>query len=352
MTVKCLVWDLDETLWDGVLEEDRDVTVKPDALKLIKRLDERGILQSVASRNDARPAMTKLEQLGLTDYFLHPQFGFGTKSGSIRTIADLLRFDLGTMAFVDDNAVERAEVTWTLPPVRCYRHDQVAELADLPEFTPPAITEESARRRTAYLEASRREASRSDFTGTDIEFVRGLDVLMRITEARPADLARVSELTARTTQMNATGTAYSEDDLRAMAETGSTALLVAEVTDRFGTYGKAGFLVLDRAPGLWRLRMMATSCRVVPLGAGAALLGWLSDSARAAGAHIVGDFRRTERNRLMEIAYRFAGFTDDLPTLDCTCLERLPGDTGDAVFHLVPRLSETASGIAIEGPLL
>ncbi|RSN45150.1 hypothetical protein DMC64_20120 [Amycolatopsis sp. WAC 04197] len=80
--------------------------------------------------------------------------------------------------------------------------------------------------------------------------------------------------------------------------------------------------------------MMATSCRVdwlVP----AALLG-LSDSARAAGAHIVGDFRRTERNRLMEIAYRFAGFTDDLPTLDRACLERSPGDAGDAVFHLVP----------------
>ncbi|OXM58513.1 hypothetical protein CFP71_02945 [Amycolatopsis thailandensis] len=348
MIVKCLVWDLDDTLWDGVLAESDEVVLKPAAIELLTCLDRRGILHSVASRNDRDIASAKLEALGIADYFLFPQFGWGPKSGSVRTVAEHLRFDLAAMAFVDDNPVELAEVSRKLPSVRCYRHDEIAALAGLPEFTPAVITEESARRRGSYLAASRRETSRTEFDGTDADFVRDLDVVMKIAVAEPADLDRVAELTARTTQMNATGVVHTHEDLRAILADGSADILIAEVTDRFGAYGKAGVVVVTRRPGVWHLRLVATSCRLVPIGAGAALLNWLSGAARADGAHLVGDFRRTGRNRLMEIAYRFAGFTDDWPSLTCACHELLPAGAPGTRLHLAPGERTAESGISIE----
>ena len=345
MIVKCLVWDLDNTLWDGVLSEDPDVTLRPAAVELIKQLDERGILHSVASRNDHDLAYAKLEQFGLADYFLFPQIGWGAKSASVRAIADSLQFDIATMTFVDDAPVERAEVSQALPMVRCYRHDQIGELAQLPEFNPPVVTEDSARRRLSYLAASRRSASRAEFTGTDAAFVRSLDVVMTVALAEPSDITRISELTMRSTQMNATGVFYTDDDLHAMLREGTADVLTVDVTDRFGPYGKVGVVILSRLPGTWHLRMIATSCRIVPLGGGAALLNWISAGAHAAGAHLVGDFRRTDRNRMMEIAYRFAGFDDDWSALTCDCADQIPPDAALHRFHRVP------DGRTAEGPI-
>ena len=86
-TVKCVVWDLDNTLWDGVLLEDEHVTLRPGVVATLQELDRRGILHSIASRNDYATAMRKLEQFGLSSYFLYPQINWNPKSASLQTIA-------------------------------------------------------------------------------------------------------------------------------------------------------------------------------------------------------------------------------------------------------------------------
>jgi methoxymalonate biosynthesis protein len=336
MTVKCLVWDLDNTLWDGVLSEDPEVTLNPVAVDLLKRLDQRGVLHSIASRNDHDVASAKLDEFGLADYFLFPQVNWSAKSSSVRAIAESLQFDTAAMAFIDDNPVERHEVAMALPTVRCYDVTQLAALAGLPEFNPPLITEESARRRLSYLAASRRAASRTVYSGTDEAFIRSLDAVMTIALAEPADIPRLAELTARTTQMNATGIHYSDDELQAMIRDHTADVLTVELSDRFGPYGKVGMVILGRLPDVWHLRLLATSCRIVPVGGGAALLNWLLDSAHAARVHLVGDFRRTDRNRMMEIAYRFAGFETGLSDLSCACAQQIPADDSLTRFHRVP----------------
>src|SRR5687768_1383257 len=78
--IKCLVWDLDNTLWTGVLMEDDDVRVRPEVVDTIAALDSRGILQSIASRNDPEVASARLQRFGLLDYFVHPQIGWTAKS--------------------------------------------------------------------------------------------------------------------------------------------------------------------------------------------------------------------------------------------------------------------------------
>ena len=90
-TKKCIVWDLDNTLWDGVYLEG-DVRVRPDARRAIEKLDHRGILHSIASRGDEKLALEVLRRIGLRDFFLVPQINWEPKPKSIITISNQLPF--------------------------------------------------------------------------------------------------------------------------------------------------------------------------------------------------------------------------------------------------------------------
>lgn len=313
--VKCLVWDLDNTLWRGTLLEGDEPLVDPRVRATVLALDERGILQSVASRNDPEPALAALAGLGLAEYLVLPEIGWGTKSGAVRRIADQLAFAHRTIAFIDDQPAERAEVVHRLPDVRCYPAETAATLADLPEFSPAVVTEDARRRRHMYQAGFQRTAERDAFPGPDEDFLRTLELVMRIDRARVQDITRVEELTVRTSQMNATGVHYSHDALLDLVRDNGHEVLVVSMTDRFGPHGAVGIVLLAVGTGVWHVKLLATSCRVVSFGAGTVLLDWLAGEAARAGTHLVADFRRTDRNRMMEIAYRFAGF-DDQP---CAC---------------------------------
>lgn len=345
-TVKCLVWDLDNTLWQGTLLEDEQVSLTTAVREVITTLDSRGILQSVASRNDHDLAWARLEALGVAEYFLLPQIGWGQKSDAVRRIGERLGFAPGTIAFIDDEPAERAEVAFHLPEVRCYSTEQLAELPRLAEFTPPTVTPDSRRRRLMYRAGFERDAERESFPGPDEEFLRSLELRLRIDRADDTELARVEELTLRTSQLNATGVHYSDAVLRGLCADPAHEVLVASMTDRFGPHGAVGVILLAVRSDRWHLKLLATSCRVVAVGAGTVLLNWLIDQAARAGVHLAADFRSTDRNRMMEVAYRFAGFTAE----DCRCLDGLSA-TGDIQrLHLVPSRRERPGAVRVDAP--
>nr|ADE22332.1 GalH [Streptomyces galbus] len=314
-TVKCLVWDLDNTLWNGTLLEGDDVVLAQGIHEVITRLDARGILQSVCSRNDHAVAWARLEALGVADYFVLPQIGWGRKSDAVRRIAEGLNFAPRAVAFIDDQPTERAEVAHSLPDVRCYRAEDAALLPGLPEFSPGTVTVDARQRRSMYQAGFRRTDEQARFTGSHEDFLRSLEMVLRIARATPEELARIEELTQRTSQMNATGVHYPDATLRALLADPGHEVLVTTLTDRFGPHGAVGVVLLEKHPRAWHLRLLATSCRVVAFGVGTILLNWLADQAARAGVHLLADFRATERNRMMEIAYRFAGFGDQ----PCAC---------------------------------
>jgi len=334
-TVKCLVWDLDNTLWQGTLLEDAEVTVPDDIRRTIAELDSRGILQSIASRNDHDHAWERLERLGLAEYFVLPQIGWGRKPDSLRAIADELQFALGTIAFIDDQPTELAEVEHHLPEVRRFLAPRASELTGLPEFSPAAVTVDSRRRRQMYQAKFRRDTARESYQGADDDFLRSLALVMTIDRARDEDISRLEELTLRTSQMNATGVHYSDATLRELIGDPGHEVLVIGLTDRYGPHGAVGVLLLGRHERVWQIKLLATSCRVVSFGAGTVILNWITDQAARAGVHLAADFRATERNRMMEVAYRFGGFTSEA----CECLASV-GATSDAVdvqhLHLLP----------------
>ncbi|TDV47969.1 HAD-IIIC family phosphatase [Actinophytocola oryzae] len=347
-TVKCLVWDLDNTLWQGTLLEDGEVLLPRRIRDTIVALDERGILQSVASKNDPEHAWSRLVALGVAEYFVLPRIGWQPKSASVREIADELGFAHHTIAFVDDQPAERAEVAYHLPDVRCYPAEMLPDLLTLPEFTPDTVTEDSRQRRRMYQAGVRRVAARDEFAGPDEDFLRSLRMRMEIRVASEADLARVAELTQRTSQMNATGVHYSGADLRERLADPDQEVLVTTMADRFGPHGAVGVVLLGRHPGLWHLRLLATSCRVTSFGAGSVILGWLIDQAARAGTHLVADFRRTDRNRVMEIAYRFSGFAEDV----CPCETALADAPDVERLHLVPDRRPEPSTMLLSAPEL
>jgi methoxymalonate biosynthesis protein len=349
VTVKCLVWDLDQTLWPCTLLEGGEPTLTDEIRAVIKGLDARGILQSVASRNDHEQAWPWLEKLGVAEYFVLPQIGWGRKSDAIRQIASQLGFALDAIAFIDDQPTERAEVAYHLPAVRCYPAAQATGLLELAEFQPATVTTDSARRRAMYQAGFRRDAARAEFAGQDEDFLRTLELAMRVERASQDDLARVEELTLRTSQMNATGVHYPGSTLRRLCSDPDHEVLVATLADCFGPHGAIGIILLRRHPGAWHLKLLATSCRVISFGAGSVLLGWLAGEAAAAGVHLVADFRRTERNRVMEVAYRFAGFDGAA----CRCRAALePQAQADGItrLHLAPNPRQAPTTMTLDAP--
>jgi methoxymalonate biosynthesis protein len=347
--IKCLVWDLDNTLWRGTLLEDPDVELFEKLQDVIVTLDSRGILQSVASKNDYDLAWKRLEALGIAEYFVHPRIGWGRKSDSVRDIAEELKFALNTIGFVDDLPSERAEVNFHAPEVRCYTAEQAASLPDLPEFSPEVITVDARRRRQMYQASFSRDAERESFSGPDEEFLRSLDLVMAIKRADEEDLSRVEELTLRTSQMNATGVHYPDEVLRGLLADPDHEVLTVTMSDRFGPHGAVGVMLLEYHPAVWHLKLLATSCRVVSFGAGTVILNWLIDQAARADAHLAADFRVTQRNRMMDIAYRFAGFTDDA----CECLAALGplGGRGDIqCLHLTPSPRSAPTTMQLTSP--
>jgi FkbH-like protein len=307
--VKCVIWDLDNTVWDGVLLEGDRLVLRPGVVETIKALDERGVLNSVASRNDPDVAMARLEAFGLAEYFLHPQIGWNSKSLSIKKVAEALNLGVDAMAFVDDQPFEREEVGFACPEVLCVDAADVAGILDRPEFTPRFITDESKLRREMYRSAIERTAVEETFTGNNEEFLATLGMVFTISEAGEDDLQRAEELTVRTNQLNSTGVTYSYSELAEFAKSPDHLLLTARLEDRYGSYGQIGLALAERGTEVWQLKLLLMSCRVMSRGVGTVLLNHVMRLAQEAGARLEAEFVPTDRNRVMYVTYRFAGFT-------------------------------------------
>lgn len=309
-SVKCLVWDLDNTVWDGILLEDESVTLRPGVEGVIRTLDARGILYSIASRNESAVALARLASFGLDTYFLHPQINWGSKSTSIGVITKALNIGIDTLAFIDDQPFERDEVRFAHPAVRCYDASDVAALPELPEMTPRFITEDSRLRRTMYLADIERQKVEDAHTGSPDEFLASLAMRVTIAPAREEDLKRAEELTVRTNQLNATGYTYAYEELEELRRSPNHDLLIASLEDTYGTYGKIGLALVERCPDAWRIKLLLMSCRVMSRGVGMVLLNHVIRCAWDAGVRLRADFVATDRNRAMYVTYKFAGFRE------------------------------------------
>ena len=309
-SIKCVVWDLDNTVWDGVLLEDPQVTLRPEVVEVIKTLDSRGILNSIASKNDYDVAMAKLRELSIEEYFLYPQISWNSKSSGIEAIAKSINIGIDTLAFVDDQAFEREEVAYAQPSVLCIDVVDLATMLDLPALNPRFITEDSKLRRRMYMSDIARANAEQEFIGPNEAFLASLDLVFTISTAQEDDLQRAEELTVRTNQLNTTGYTYSYEELNQLRQSPNHKLLMASLTDKYGTYGKIGLTLIECGPEIWTVKLLLMSCRVMSRGVGTIIMNHILQMAKAANVRLQAEFVSNNRNRMMYITYKFSGFKE------------------------------------------
>ena len=293
---KCVVWDLDNTLWTGTLMEDgpEKLELRPGIKDVIQELDRRGILMSIASKNDPEQAMAVLKKFGLEEYFLVPQISWNPKGETVKHIAKMLNIGLDSLIFIDDSEFERANVKATCPEVTVVDARTYRSLTERQDCQTP-VTVESKKRRHMYREQELRETAMAKSQGDYFGFLRECEIRLHIRSMTVDTLSRVHELTQRTNQMNFSGNRYERKRLVEILETNYLDAYVLECEDRFGSYGTIGFGVVDKRE--CHLKDLMFSCRVQGKRVEHAFLTYvLKAYRRRTGSDFYVSYRKTPRN--------------------------------------------------------
>jgi FkbH-like protein len=328
---KCLVLDLDNTLWGGVVGDDGPggVHLGPlypgncyvDLQRRAEALRRQGVLLALASKNTEsvvdevfadHPEMV----LG-ADAFVARRIDWEPKDGNIRAMAESLNIGLDSLVFLDDSRFECDLVRMSLPEVTTVHlaGDPAGFsrlLLDEGWFDVLRTTGTDAERTELYRARVRRAEFSTSFTSSG-EYLRGLGLRV---EVRPADrftLPRLVQLGLRTNQFTMTARPHSEARTREMAGSSGHRVLVFEVADRFGREGVVGGVWLAAGEDAWTVENFVMSCRVFARGIEHAVFQHLVDLATAAGAGFLhATFERTGRNGPAERF--FAGLDGGVPT--------------------------------------
>lgn len=314
-----MIWDLDNTLFHGVYLEtpDQRPPADPAATTVLDQLSERGILQAIASRNPAEAASYAAELTGHS--FASVQCGWGAKSAAVDAVLAELGLVPAEAAFVDDDAMERAEVSFRLPDVLVLDPRDLAEVPAWPQFSPPVVTEEGRRRGELYLQRQARQQEAKAFGGSVEEFLRQSGTQVRIARASDQDTARLAELSVRTHQFNSAGVEVSSQGFADLLGRAGQRVITVRLSDKFGDDGLVGACVIETEPpaaappttgaSTWRVPLLMMSCRAIGRGVIDALLTWICLTASGEGAAaVIVPCVINDRNVPLRIALTGAGF--------------------------------------------
>lgn len=311
--VKCVVWDLDNTLWDGTLietDDPRTLKLKAGVRELMEALDQRGIIQSVASKNEHTAAMAVLEQLGIADYFLYSQIHWNPKSGSLEQIAKNLNIGIDSLALIDDSNFERHQVASVWPQVRTYDAVEIGNLLFLPEFDVP-VTAESRNRRSMYrAEEKRNILMQAEYT--DIaDFIRKCNLKLHIfAPETEAEKLRCYELVVRTNQLNMSGIKYSPVEFEDILSRDGYRNFAFSCADDFGEYGIVGFGQYCAEGQTLVFTEFAMSCRVAGKFVESALFAHLLKAENCTAGNFA--VKKTKKNILLRNTLEGIGFRTEL----------------------------------------
>lgn len=329
---KCLVLDLDNTLWGGVIGDDGlDGIVLGEGSALgeahlalqryAKLLKERGIILAVCSKNDLGVAESAFRD--------HPEMALGRsdisafvanwtdKAENLRAIAQQLNIGLDSLVFVDDNPVERARVRESLPMVAVPElpsdaANYVRCIADAGYFEAVSFTDEDRDRAGQYAANAEREALRTASQGIE-SFLRGLDMRMEFGPVAPVDLARATQLINKTNQFNTTTRRYTAEDVVKFASSPENLTLQFRLVDRFGDNGVVSVMVMRPVvggPDVLEIDTWVMSCRVFGRELEFEVMNVAVEFARSRGVgELRADYIPTEKNGIVSDLYGRLGFS-------------------------------------------
>ena len=327
-TRKCVVVDLDNTLWGGIVGEDGPHGIRlgktspgsefREFQQFLLSLTQRGVLLAVISKNNANDALEVIRghesMLLREDVFSAIRINWESKPDNMLSIAQELSLGLDSFVFVDDNEKERALMRQALPQVltpemprdpALYR----STLENLAELHVLTVTAEDRSRTRQYLERRQRESLRVSAQSVD-EYLRSLSISVLTEPASERTLARVHQLFQRTNQFNLTGQRYELGVLASRAADPDWRVVSTRVSDRFGDHGLVCAAVIRARPDEWVIENLVMSCRVIGYGVEDALLARLSRDAHEAGARrLIGLFIPSSKNAPAKDFYSRNAFT-------------------------------------------
>ena len=265
--LKLVIWDLDETIVSGVLEEGDDA-IDPSAKHLMGRLRERGTLQALATRNELIAVQAAVDKFGWSGVFVQTEAELGPKVKMIRRILDGLSVSPLDAAFVDTDPFERDSIAFQVPGISAW---SVADLGSYLDDNQGSATEEGARRSEMYVdERTRRrdETAAGDYSA----FLRSCNIRLNIRPYSAQDAERVKELLARTHRMNL-GALPLDEAFSRLEQAADNTVLIAEAQDRYGDLGRCGVLHLRRHGTVKAIvESLVMSCRTSARGLSLAML--------------------------------------------------------------------------------
>lgn len=329
---KCLVMDLDNTLWGGVLGEDGiagvalggDYPGKAFSLfqELIRELGRQGVMLAVCSKNnmeDVREMWNSHPDAVLKeDSFVALKINWTNKADNIKQLSEELNIGLDSMVFIDDNPTERRVVAMLLPEVT------VPEFPEQPYMLPAfmkyigekyfslyALTKEDLSKTEQYQANLLRANLKVQFTDLK-DYIRDLEITLDIKEANEVTIPRAAQMTQKTNQFNLTSRRYTDADIRSMLLAGYKIYTLA-VRDRFGDSGISGLCILKTAGSTAHIDSFLMSCRVLGKDIEYAFIASLLKRLQADGIiTLTAEFIPSPKNIQVADFYKHAGFKETL----------------------------------------
>jgi FkbH-like protein len=331
---KCLVLDLDNTLWGGVIGDDgvdgialgqNSATGEAHvALQhFILDLRRRGVILAICSKNEDATARIPFrdhpEMVLKEDHIAVFTANWSDKANNLREIAATLNIGTDALVFLDDNPVERNQVRQVLPEVAVPEltedpADYIALLASAGYFEAIGLSDEDIARADFYQSNAERVSLQK--VGNIGEYLVSLQMVATLSPFDSVARVRISQLVNKSNQFNLTTRRYSEADIEAIEQDPTRFTLQVRLADRFGDNGMISVIVFDKAPGAWSCDTWLMSCRVLGRRVEELVLATVAQAAIEAGAtQLLGTYLPTKKNVLVVEHFAKLGFTKvaDLP---------------------------------------
>jgi FkbH-like protein len=329
--MKCLILDLDNTVWGGVIGDDGLDNIQIGGLGIgkaftefqhwVKKLKQRGIIVCICSKNTASVARKPFEKhpdmiLRMKDIVVF-MANWENKADNIRHIQQILNIGFDSMVFLDDNPFERNMVrnsipNITVPDLPKDPAEYLEYLYTLNLFETASYSSEDVIRTEQYQRESERATAQESFTNED-DFLRGLNM---VSDVRPFDsfsIPRVAQLSQRTNQFNMRTVRYTENDIRSIVSSGRYVTLAFSLEDNYGDYGLICAVIMEKKKSLELfIDSWFMSCRVFNRGMESFVLNNVVEAARSIGCRtILGEYIPTAKNVIVKDIFANYGFIQD-----------------------------------------
>ena len=326
---KCLVLDLDNTLWGGVIGDDGidGIAIGHETplaesftawQTYVKSLKERGVILAVCSKNDdevARSGFNHPDSVLKADDFIAFYANWQPKNINIQAIARDINIGTDSLVFIDDNPAEREIVRQNLPEVAVPEvvASDIASYIQAIEgagyFEPAAISADDLKRSATYQENKARAELLSSAEDYDT-YLASLAMHAEIDSFVPVYYDRIAQLTNKSNQFNLTTIRYTRADIERMATDDKYITLYGRLEDKFGDNGLVSVVIGQKIGDSVEILLWLMSCRVLKRGMENAMLDALVERAKAAGARrLLGKYIPTKKNKMVAELFDDFGFT-------------------------------------------